>query len=294
MSNYNTITSLSESPVQKDLLYAGTDDGLIQVTEDGGKNWRKIDITALPGVPATAFINDIKADLFDANTVYVVLDNHKSGDFKPYLYVSHDKGSNWKSISSNIPDRTLVWRLVQDHVKKELLFIGTEWGIYFSINSGQSWTQLKGGLPTIPFRDLAIQRRENDLVGASFGRSFYILDDYSALRQINEDTLAQEAKLFDVKDALWFVPRSHLGFEGIKGDQGAGHFVSPNPAFGATFTYYLKEDYKSAKDLRAGGREKRHWRRKSPSISQAKQIAAEEKYGPQNLVDHQRPGKVLW
>ncbi|MFN8320959.1 MAG: glycosyl hydrolase [Saprospiraceae bacterium] len=277
MSNYNTITSLSESPIQKDLLYAGTDDGLIQVTEDGGKNWRKIDITALPGVPATAFINDIKADLFDAATVYVALDNHKSGDFKPYLYVSRDKGSTWKSISSNLPERILVWRLVQDHVKKELLFIGTEWGIYFSINGGQSWTQLKGGLPTIPFRDLAIQRRENDLVGASFGRSFYILDDYSALRQINEDTLAQEAKLFDVKDALWFVPRSHLGFEGIKGDQGAGHFVSPNPAFGATFTYYLKEDYKSAKDLRLEAEKKDTEAKKALTFPSWEQIAAEEK-----------------
>ncbi len=277
MSNYNTITSLSESPAQKDLLYAGTDDGLIQITEDGGKTWRKIDITALPGVPATAFINDIKADLFDAGTVYVALDNHKSGDFKPYLYVSRDKGVSWKSIANNIPDRTLVWRLVQDHVKKDLLFVGTEWGIYFSINGGQSWTQLKGGLPTIPFRDLAIQKRENDLVGASFGRSFYILDDYSPLRQLTEDTLMKEAKLFDVKDALWFVPRSHLGFEGAKGDQGAGHFVAPNPAFGATFTYYLKEDYKSAKEQRLEAEKKETEAKKALTFPNWDQIAAEEK-----------------
>lgn len=277
MSNYNTITSIAESPVQKDLLYAGTDDGLIQVTEDGGKNWRKIDITALPGVPATAFINDIKADLFDAGTVYVALDNHKNGDFKPYLYVSRDKGLTWKSIANNIPDRTLVWRLVQDHVKKELLFIGTEWGIYFSINGGGSWTQLKGGLPTIPFRDLAIQKRENDLVGASFGRSFYILDDYSPLRQLTEDTLQKEAKLFDVKDALWFVPRSHLGFEGPKGDQGAGHFVAPNPAFGAGITYYLKEDYKSAKEQRIEAEKKETEAKKALTFPSWEQIANEEK-----------------
>ncbi|MBK8698799.1 MAG: glycosyl hydrolase [Saprospiraceae bacterium] len=276
MSNYNTITSVAESPKQKDLIYVGTDDGLIQITEDGGKAWRKIEITALPGVPASAFVNDIKADLFDASTAYVALDNHKAGDFTPYLFVTNDKGKIWKSLRNNLPDRTLVWRLVQDHVKKDLMFIGTEWGIYFSVNGGSSWTKLKGGLPTIPFRDLAIQRRENDLVGASFGRSFYILDDYSPLRSITEDTLKKEAKLFDIKDAWWYVPRSHLGFEGSKGDQGAGHFVAPNPPFGAVVTYYLKEDLKTAKEMRKEMEKKDAEAKKPLDFPNWSKIAAEE------------------
>ncbi|MDP5157610.1 MAG: glycosyl hydrolase [Flaviramulus sp.] len=241
MSNYNTITSLAESPKQKGLIYAGTDDGRINITENGGLNWTTIELSKITGVPATAFINDIKADLFDANVVYMALDNHKYGDFNPYLLKSNNRGKSWTSISSSIPDRNLVWRIVQDHVNKNLLFIATEFGIYFSVSSGQKWTQIKGGIPTISFRDLAIQKRENDLVAASFGRGFYVLDDYSALRDISESIIDQKTTLFPVRDAWWYIPRSHLGFEEGKGSQGDSHFIAPNPDFGATFTYYLKE-----------------------------------------------------
>ncbi|QNJ98733.1 glycosyl hydrolase [Constantimarinum furrinae] len=250
MSNYNTITSLAESPKQPGLIYAGTDDGLIQVTEDGGSTWRKIEVGSLPGVPSTAFVNDIKADLFDVNTVYVALDNHKYGDLNPYLYMSTDKGRTWKSIASNIPKRTLVWRLVQDHVNSNLLFTATEFGIYFSVNKGNSWNKLQGGAPTISFRDLAIQRRENDLVGASFGRGIFILDDYIPLRSINDETLKNEAVLFPLRDAWWFVPRSDLEFGNGKGSMGDSHFVAPNPDFGAVFTYYLKDGLKSSREIR--------------------------------------------
>jgi hypothetical protein len=250
MSNFGTITSLAESPLLQGLIYAGTDDGLLQVTEDGGVNWRKIEVGSISGIPVSAFVNDIKADLFDANTVYVALDNHKHGDFQPYLVKSNDRGRTWQSIRSNLPDRTLVWRLVQDHVKKDLMFIGTEFGIYFTINSGVSWIKIKGGCPTIPFRDLAIQRRENDLVGASFGRGFFILDDYSLLRDVSEEQLGEEATLFNTRKALWYIPRSHLSFDDEKGSLGADHFVAPNPAFGAVFTYYLRDGLKSKQTLR--------------------------------------------
>lgn len=245
MSNYNTITSLAESPVQAGVIYAGTDDGLIQVTENHGNTWRKIEVKDLPGVPETAFVNDIRADLFDANTVYVALDNHKYGDFKPYFYKSENKGKSWKSISSNLPEKTLVWRMVQDHIKKELMFLATEFGIYFTVDAGQKWTKLGGGVPTISFRDIAIQRRENDLIGASFGRSIYVLDDYSALRQISSEQLKQEATLFPARKAWWYFERSPLS-----SSMGADHFLAPNPDFGATFTYYLADTYKSKKQIR--------------------------------------------
>ncbi len=248
MSNYNTITSLAESPVQEGLIYAGTDDGIIQITEDGGANWRKIMVDDLPNVPKTAFVNDIKADLFDANTVYVVLDNHKFGDFDPYLYKSTDKGKSWKSIKGNLPERTLLWRVVQDHENKDLLFLGTEFGIYFTVTGGEKWAKLKGGVPTISFRDLAIQRRENDLIGASFGRSFYVLDDYSALRQVSEEQLKEEATLFPTRRAWWYKERSTLG--GKKGSQGAQYFTAPNPPFGAVFTYYIGKEYKTLAEKR--------------------------------------------
>lgn len=250
MSNYNTITSLAESPLAEGLVYAGTDDGLVQVTEDGGASWRAIEVGSMPGVPASAFVNDIKADLFDAGTAYVALDNHKEGDYTPYLLKTTDRGRTWQSLRANLPDRTLVWRLVQDHVQPGLLFLGTEFGIYFTQTGGEEWTQLTGGLPTISFRDLAIQRREEDLVAASFGRGIYILDDISALRTAAPDQLAKGAALFPPRRAWWYVERPDLGFDGGKGDQGAAYFTAENPPFGAVFTYYLPEDLKDRKTAR--------------------------------------------
>jgi len=249
MSDYNTITSLAESPLQEGLVYAGTDDGQVQITEDGGQNWRKVTAASIPGIPATAFVNDIKADLYDENKVYVAFDNHKYGDFKPYLVMSADRGRTWKSMRGNLPEPLITWRIVQDHEEAGLFFLATEFGIYFSLDSGQRWVKFTGGLPTISFRDLAIQRRENDLVGASFGRSFYVLDDYSFLRQISKDALAKDAALFDIEDALWYKQRPVLSFN-EKGSQGDGYYTAKNPAFGATFTYHLKEDLKSKKDIR--------------------------------------------
>jgi len=244
MSNYSTITSLAESPVKDGILYAGTDDGLIQVTNDGGKSWKKIELGSVRGVPATAFVNDIRADLFDANTVYAALDNHKYGDFKPYIIRSNDGGKSWTLISGTIADRTLVWRLVQDHVRKDLLFAATESGIWFTIDGGGKWIRMTGGLPTISFRDIHIQRRENDLVAASFGRGIFILDDISPLRELSPAMLKEKARIFPVKDALLYKPRA------VTLTPGVSEYAAANPAFGATFTYYLKEDIKALDMLR--------------------------------------------
>jgi len=251
MSNFNTITAIAESPVKKDLLYIGTDDGLIHISLDGGANWSKSEVSsALPNCPSRAYVNNIVADLYDENTVYIALDNHKEGDYKPYIYKSINKGKSWKSISNNLPTRNLVWRIVQDHVDKDLLFIGTEFGIYFTKNGGQKWTQLKGGLPTISFRDLTIHRRDNDLICGSFGRSIYIFDNIAVFRNTTDAVLESEASLLDAGKGLWYIPRSSLGFSTGVGDQGAGYFMAENPAFGSVFTYYLKDGYKTKKEQR--------------------------------------------
>ena len=242
MSQYNTITSLSESPVQEGIIWAGTDDGFIQVTSNGGESWKSIPVTKL-GLPERSFVNDIKADLFDSNTVYVSLDNHKEGDLSPYLFKSSDLGESWESISNNIPDNTLVWRFVQDHVKKDLFFLATEFGIYTSLNGGNSWQKL-GGTPTISFRDIVIQERENDLVGASFGRGFFVLDDYSALREMSEENLSSKGKLFKPRDAKLFRPRNSLG------NTGGQFYVADNPTYGAVFTYHLNDVPKTSKSIR--------------------------------------------
>lgn len=244
MSNYNTITSLAESPKKEGLIYAGTDDGLLQVTEDGGDHWRKIDLGDIKGVPSRGFVNDIKADLFDENTVYVAVDNHKNGDYTPYLLKSTDRGESWSLISKDLPDRHIIWRMVQDDKDKNLLFTATEFGIFFTVDGGQNWQQLKGGVPTIPFRDLVIQRDKNDLVGASFGRGFFILDDYTPLRQVDKQMLNQEAHLFTPRDTYWYVPDNRVG------DMGGNHYSADNPPFGTVFTYYLKDGYKSLKQQR--------------------------------------------
>jgi len=249
MSDYNTITSLAESPIVEGLLYVGTDDGLIQISQDGGKRWRQIEVGSLPGVPKTAFVNDIRADLHDADTVYVALDNHKYGDFKPYLMVSRNRGKSWKSITEGIPERHLVWRVVQDHEKPELLFAGTEFGVFLTLNGGKSWAKFSAGMPTISIRDLQIQRRENDLVAASFGRGFFVLDDYSALRELADDTLEQEAVLFPTRDADWYFERGLLGAT-RRGSQGDQLYVADNPPFGAVLTYHLAKGFPTAEKQR--------------------------------------------
>jgi photosystem II stability/assembly factor-like uncharacterized protein len=249
MSDYSTITSLGVSPVVQGLIYAGTDDGLVQVTEDEGRTWRRIEVGRLPGLPATAFCNDLKADLHDANTVYAVFDNHKYGDFKPYIYRSTDRGRSWTSLSAGLPDRTLLWRVVQDHVKPGLLFLGAEFGVYVSFNGGREWHALKGGLPPIAVRDIAIQRKANDLVLGTFGRGIYILDDYAALREYTEDTPKAEATLFAPRTAEWYSPRNLLGY-GQKGMLGDNYYVGANPEFGATFSYFLKDEYTGPKKQR--------------------------------------------
>ncbi|MBN4070246.1 glycosyl hydrolase [Olleya sp. AH-315-F22] len=244
MSNYNTITSLAESPIQEGLLYAGTDDGIIQVTENGGNSWQKFSLKNIKGVPSIPFVNDVRADLFDANVVYAALDNHKYGDYKPYIIKSSDKGKTWTLINGNLPEKLLIWRLVQDHVKKDLLFAATEYGIYFTYNGGTNWIKLKGGLPTISFRDITIQRTENDLVAGSFGRGIFIFDDISPLRDFDTSMLKSGVSLFSIKPTYWYKQSSGLG------SQGDGEWIAKNRPFGANFTYFMSEKIKSLKDIR--------------------------------------------
>lgn len=248
MSTYNTITSIAESPINEDVLYVGTDDGYIQSTKNGGKTWEKINVSRLEGVPERAYVNDIKADLFDENTVYAAIDAHKQGDYTPYLFVSKNGGKTWKRITKGIAEKNYVWRIVQDHVNPDLLFIGTEFGIYFSVNGGTSWKQLKDGLPTISFRDLVIQREHNDLVAASFGRSFYVLDNYAFLRELNDTLLQNDAYLFKPRETYLYRPRRDGRQK--SGSLGGQHFYGENPKHGVLFDYYIKDKPKTAKENR--------------------------------------------
>lgn len=247
-SLYGNIVALDESTRVDGLIYVGTDEGLVQVTEDGGKVWRKIDDFGTLDIPQFGYINDIEADLFDANTVYVAVNNHKRGDFKPYVLKSSDRGKTWQEITGDLPERGSVYTLKQDHVNPQLLFCGTEFGCYFTVDGGQKWIALKSGLPTIMVRDIEIQRRENDLVLATFGRGFFVLDDYSPLREIKADLL-EANRMFSIKKGLMFQTVSKMGVSG-RAFQGANFYTAPNPEYGVSFTFHLKEELKSKKSQR--------------------------------------------
>jgi photosystem II stability/assembly factor-like uncharacterized protein len=246
-SFYGNIVALSESPRKEGMIYVGTDDGLIQVTEDGGVQWRKIE--KFPGVPEATYVSRIMASQHDATTAYAAFDHHKSSDFAPYLLKTTDAGRTWTAIQGDLPANGPVLAIAEDDVNPQLLFAGTEFGLYFTIDGGKKWLRLKGGLPTVAVRDLAIQKQMNDLVVGTFGRGIYVLDDYSPLRDLKPDALEQDALLLPVKNALMYIQTRQFGLRD-KGFQGESFFTAENPPYGAVFTYYLKEEIKTKKQRR--------------------------------------------
>ncbi len=244
---YGQTTTIAESQFDENTIYVGTDDGLIQITNNGGKTWTKVD--GIAGVPERTYVNQIIASQHDKNVAYVTFNHHRYGDFHPYIYKTTDGGKTWKSIQNNLPERGTAYTIAEDHVNANLLFVGTEFGLYFSVDGGAEWIPLKNGLPTIAIKDIAIQKRENDLVLASFGRGFYVLDDYTPLRNFKKEDLAKAATIYPVKDALMYIESLPLGVRG-KGFQGESFFTTPNPKVGAVFTYYLKDDIKTNKEKR--------------------------------------------
>jgi photosystem II stability/assembly factor-like uncharacterized protein len=244
---YGNIVSLAESKQDPDLLWVGTDDGLIHVTTNGGTSWNKLN--AIPGAPSMSYINQIIVSLHDKNTAYVAINQHRMADFKPYLFKTTDLGKTWTSVSANLPQRGSVYTIAEDHVDPNLLFVGTEFGLFVSVNGAKTWTQIKNGLPTIAVRDLEIQRRENDLVLATFGRGFWILENYAALRNFDKKNLDKPAFIYPAKEAVMYNPWFPLGVRD-KGFQGESHYTTPNPAPGATIVYNIKEDIKTLKEIR--------------------------------------------
>lgn len=247
-SQYGTIVSVSESPLVEGLIYVGTDDGMVQITEDGGKNWRGVSEFGSLEIPEYGYINDIEADLHDENTVYVAVNNHKRGDFKPYVVKSTDRGRTWDNITGDLPERGSVYALKQDHVNADLLFCGTEFGCFTTVDGGKKWIKLGSGLPLIGIRDIEIQRDENDLVLASFGRGFFILDDYSPLRSVNNE-LIEKNTILPVRKGLIYEETAPLAI-GNRAFQGANFYTAPNPEYGVTITYHLKDSLKTKKSER--------------------------------------------
>lgn len=243
---YSNISAIAESPRKEGLLWVGTDDGLIQVSEDGGANWRKIE--GLPGVPANAYVTRIRASQYDVNIAYVTFSNHQNGDFKPYAFRTADLGRTWTSINGDLPERGGTFAIAEDFIDPNLLFIGTEFAAYASKDQGKHWFKIPG-IPTIKVADIVQQKREDDVVFGTFGRGVYILDDVRALRSTNAQTLAAKATLYPVRDALLYQTTQQYGVRG-KAFQGEMLYAGDNPPFGATFTYYLKDALESLKQQR--------------------------------------------
>jgi photosystem II stability/assembly factor-like uncharacterized protein len=252
-SFYGNIVALAESPVTDGPLYAATDDGLIHATTNGGKTWHKHE--KFPGVPDRTYVSRLLTSRHDARTVYASFDNHKNADFAPYLLKSTNGGRTWVSLRGDLPANGPVLAIAEDHEDPNLLFVGTEFGLFFSVNGGKNWVRLKGNLPTIAVRDLAIQRRENDLVLATFGRGIYVLDDYTPLRKLDPAALKQPGHLFPIKDALLYIQTRQYGLRG-KSFLGASFFTAENPPFGAAFTYHLAEALQTQKEKRQAAEKK--------------------------------------
>ena len=225
----STITALDESPLLEGLIYTGSDDGLIQVTEDGGKTWRKAD--PIQGVPEFTYVTDVQASSRDAGTVFATLNDWNRGTFKPYVMKSMDRGRTWTSIAGDLPVRSGAWSIVQDSVNANLMFVGIEFGLYATVDGGAHWMKM-AGVPTSQVRDIAIQKREGDLVAGTFGRGVFVLDDYTALRDVSPQGLTERARLYPLRDAYQY---NELGqFEATWGNT-----TYRNAPYGALMTYSL-------------------------------------------------------
>lgn len=275
-SIYGNITALSESPLDENFLVAGTDDGLIQITENGGGSWRKLE--KFSGVPDQTLVQFLLCSPHNKNEVYALFNNHRNGDFKPYILKSSDRGNSWKAMVNGLPERGSTYCIAQDHKNPKLLFCGTEFGFYFTIDGGENWVNLKNGLPTIAVRDIAIQSRENDLAIATFGRGFYILDNYSMLQNLQKEDFEAKSKIYPVKNGLVFAESTPLGHRG-ESFQGSSFFTAPNPPIGVHFDIWVKDDEKTLRELRKEREKEAEEKGKSiayPSVEELRKEDTEE------------------
>ena len=231
--NNTTIYTVSESPLDENIVWVGTDDGNIQLTTDGGKSWNKLN-DAVTGLPPLAFISHIDADNFDKNGAWVTVDAHRNGDMKPYVFYSGDLGKTWSSLATG-DIKGYCHVIKQDPVNRDLIFLGTEMGLYVSTDHGKVWVRLKNKIPQTGIRDLAFQETQNDLVLATHGRGIIIIDDLTPLRNLSQSVMDQEFAFLPVR--TYYFP-SGIGMQDFPGDS---EFTGSNPSSSATICYYLKK-----------------------------------------------------
>ncbi len=233
--NHFTIITICESPLNDQLIWVGTDDGNVQVSRNGGHSWENVKAN-IPGIPEKIWVSRVEASHFDEGTAYVTFDNHRYDDNKPYVFVTKDFGKTWENISSNLPEKYSVYVIKEDYEQKNLLFVGTEESVYASIDAGQSWAKMDKNLPTVAIHDLVIHPREGDLIAGTHGRSIWIMDDISPLRQMSAEISKKNLHLFSHK--VWtkwisiFTGRKQPAFE----------FRGENPPPGALINFYVGQN----------------------------------------------------
>jgi photosystem II stability/assembly factor-like uncharacterized protein len=227
----HTLSAVAESPLRPGLLYAGSDDGRVSVSRDGGATWADVG-ARLPGVPAERWVSCVECSPFAEGGAYLALDRHRQDDRAPYLFRTDDFGLTWRALSAGLPPEGPVYVVRADARRRGLLFAGTEFGLFFSPDDGATWQPLRHGLPTVPVHDLVIHPRERELVIATHGRGLFVLD-VAPLEELTPRVLAAPAHLFDVKPATAFQPR------GARGLRPGKNYLAPNPPFGAAIYYAL-------------------------------------------------------
>jgi photosystem II stability/assembly factor-like uncharacterized protein len=232
VSDFGTITTITESPAKAGVLYVGTDDGQVQMTADGGKTWQNL--TPKFKLPGARWVSRVLASRHVSGTAYVAFDGHQDDDFKPYIFKTTDNGNTWTSVAGDMPNGMVVNALEEHPRNPNLLFAGTEFGLFVTINGGVNWTHVRGNLPRVPVDDIVLNERTNDVVLGTHGRSIIILDDAAVLEHLTDKVLTTEAYLFPMRSALQYYEARMLP------TPGASEFSAPNPEYGALITYYLR------------------------------------------------------
>jgi photosystem II stability/assembly factor-like uncharacterized protein len=230
---FGQVVTLTESPAKEGLLYAGTDDGYLWISRDAGKTWKNI-TSKVPGVPDGTYVSRVTASRHAEGTAYLTFDGHRSNDYKTYVFTTTNYGETWKPIKNDLPTGATARVIREHHRNANLLFLGTEFGAFVSLNRGGNWTRLKGNLPMVRVDDIQIHPRDNDLVLATHGRSVWVLDNITPLEQMSETAMAADVHMFDVQ------PATHVRLYGRKGNTGHKYFSAPNPTYGAVIYYHLK------------------------------------------------------
>ncbi len=245
--NSANITSIAESPIDENLLYTGTGDGNIHVSNNEGTSWYKV--TNLPGVDEFTRVHYITASANNKSIAYAACQAFFNGNYKPLLLKTTDAGKTWVNLNANLPEKGNTFCILEDYKDPNLLFAGTQFGLYMSNDGGKEWIKFMNGIPPATVMDMEIMKREDDLVVSTFGRGVYILDNYAPLRNLNKETLQKKAAILPIKDAQMFIESNPMGFSGV-GFQGANFYAAKNPAVGTTITYFFKDELKSLKHKR--------------------------------------------